>query len=423
MKYLTITILLVILFLGILQILNVVTFLSSWRSESKNNQHNEKLPKAAIILCVRGADPFLADCIEALLKQNYAEYTLKIVVDSKEDPAWSIVQQVIERCQLSHVQVSPLMTKYDTCSLKCSSLIQGISELDESYEAVAFIDSDVVADPNWLRQLIAPLAEEKVGATSGFRWYSLKTKQWGSVLRTICNKSSTIYMYRNKIPWGGSMALKRSLLDEARVLETWKKSLSVDTPLTKIINQAGLSVKFVPSLIMLNQEECDIGGCFRFLVRQLLVARLYRCSRTEWISGLGISSVYLVSILLAIIAIFFNFLLGNFLLDFLLLTTLASYIFSTVWLMVLLENWVCREIAGQDSPITYSSAFTNFKIFIAVPLVELVMGWAMLAATFKNSVTWRGISYKFTSPWDVQLVEYSPYLVSSQYNETKSSVI
>ena len=422
MKYLTIAIVLVILFLEILQILNVVTFLSSWQSESKSKQP-EKLPKAAIILCLRGADPFLADCIEALLKQNYDEYTLKIVVDSKEDPAWSIVQQVIEKCQPSYVQVSPLRKKYETCSLKCSSLIQAISELDQSYEVVAFIDSDVVADPNWLRQLIAPLADEQVGATTGFRWYSLRTKQWGSLLRTICNKSSTIYMYRNKIPWGGSMALKRSLLDEAEVLATWKKSLSVDTPLTKIINQAGLSVKFVPSLIMLNQEECDIGGCLRFLVRQLLVARLYRCSRTEWASGLGISLVYFLSIILAIVAILFDFLWGNFLLSFELLTILAGYIFSTVWLMVLLENWLSRDIAGQDAPMTYLSAFTNLKMFIVVPLVELVMGWAMLAATFKGSVTWRGISYKFSDPWNVQLVEYSPYLVSPQSSEAKSSVI
>ena len=45
-------------------------------------------PKAAVVLCLRGTDPFLEDCLRAVLNQDYPQYEIRIVVDSRQDPAW-----------------------------------------------------------------------------------------------------------------------------------------------------------------------------------------------------------------------------------------------------------------------------------------------------------------------------------------------
>src|SRR5262249_33172047 len=50
-----------------------------------------ELPPAAVILALRGADPSLVGCLTGLLRQDYPHYVVRIVIDSREDPAWNVV--------------------------------------------------------------------------------------------------------------------------------------------------------------------------------------------------------------------------------------------------------------------------------------------------------------------------------------------
>ena len=82
-------------------------------------------PKAAVILCLRGADPFLEKCIRAVLRLDYPACDVKIVVDCREDPAWGVVQRVVAESPGAMVEIQPLTRPPTTCSLKCSSLLAG----------------------------------------------------------------------------------------------------------------------------------------------------------------------------------------------------------------------------------------------------------------------------------------------------------
>jgi cellulose synthase/poly-beta-1,6-N-acetylglucosamine synthase-like glycosyltransferase len=57
---------------------------------------DRELPRAAVVLSVRGADPSLVDCLQRLLCQDYADYELHVVIDSEHDPAWELVQPHLE---------------------------------------------------------------------------------------------------------------------------------------------------------------------------------------------------------------------------------------------------------------------------------------------------------------------------------------
>src|ERR1043165_3087246 len=50
-------------------------------------------PRACVILCLRGTDPFLKDCLTGLLHQDYPAYRARIIIDSETDPAWDVVHQ------------------------------------------------------------------------------------------------------------------------------------------------------------------------------------------------------------------------------------------------------------------------------------------------------------------------------------------
>ncbi|HBL44173.1 MAG TPA: glycosyl transferase, partial [Planctomycetaceae bacterium] len=56
--------------------------------------------------------------------------------------------------------------------LKNQSLLQGLSEVSEDVDVVAWLDADVVPHRTWLRDLVQPLQDESVGVASGIRWYA-----------------------------------------------------------------------------------------------------------------------------------------------------------------------------------------------------------------------------------------------------------
>ena len=57
---------------------------------------DEQCPKAVVILPLRGDDPTLRDCIEGLLSQDYPDYAIRVVIDHRDDPAWSVVEEVVK---------------------------------------------------------------------------------------------------------------------------------------------------------------------------------------------------------------------------------------------------------------------------------------------------------------------------------------
>jgi cellulose synthase/poly-beta-1,6-N-acetylglucosamine synthase-like glycosyltransferase len=209
-------------------------------------------PSAMVILCVRGVDPFLEECVNALLSQDYPDYTLKIVVDNENDSAWNIVNDIIKSSGASNVQVISLASKRSTCTLKCSALIQAVSELDRPYFAMAFVDADVIAHTTWLKELVTPLVSQGVDATTGNRWYVPSDSEWGTLIRYFWNSLSVVFMCIEKSLWGGSMAIKVSTIRKAKLIERWSRGASTDALILHSLREVDASVEFVPTAIMKN---------------------------------------------------------------------------------------------------------------------------------------------------------------------------
>jgi cellulose synthase/poly-beta-1,6-N-acetylglucosamine synthase-like glycosyltransferase len=406
--------------LVILQTRYALAFVSSLSLPTSKAIQDKLLPKAAVILSLRGADPFLADCVRALLYQNYPQYDLHIVVDSKEDPAWNIVNETIQQAKVTHVQVSPLTARYNTCSLKCSALVQAICALDNSYEAAAFIDADVIAHTNWLRELVAPLVDKRIGATTGNRWYTPHTKQWGSLVRYAYNSASVVSMYIYRYAWGGSMAMKLSVLRRSQLLKTWTQSISVDAPVHRALQKIGLKVKFVPTVMMINREECNLAQCLRFIKRQLLMPRLYH---PKWMLFFAQVLAPTFALVIAIGLLLISLVSGNIAAAGWVGGGCVGYILAMALLLALLEQGV-RRVAGEYGEPTKSFSFQFItKILLAIPLAQLVSALATVLALLTRNVEWRGVVYQIKDPYNVQLLEYHPYQISLQPLDHKASIV
>lgn len=411
MNELAITIFGVLVVFVVLQTFYVLAFISSFYLPSLKTIKDELLPKAAVILSLRGADPFLSDCVRALLHQNYPQYNLHIIVDSQQDPAWNIVNKTIQQERATHVQVSPLITRHNTCSLKGSALVQAIDVLDDSYEVVAFIDADVIAHPNWLRELVVPLIDERVGATTGNRWYMPQTGQWGSLVRYLWNTVAVVFMCIHQAPWGGSMAMRLSVLQRARLLEIWKQSVSVDVPIHKALQAMNLKVKFVPTVIMPNREECNLARCLCFITRQLLVARLYNPQWPLIVTQVFTSTLAIVLTIVLLLIALINSNMGT---AIGITGGLICYILAMAVQLVLVEHVVRRVVRARGESVTRFSAQMMAKTLVAIPLTQLVYAVTVVSAILMRKVEWRGIMYQIKGPWNIRLIEYRPYQLSSQ---------
>ncbi|CEJ45509.1 glycosyltransferase family 2 protein [Umezakia ovalisporum] len=388
-------------------------------SRQQNLLADDQLPKTAVILCLRGADPYLPNCLEALFNQNYPEYDLKLIVDSQEDPAWQIVHDTIKEQKANNVQVSPLRAIRHNCSLKCSSLLQAVSDLDDSYKAIALVDSDTIVHANWLRELVSPLAHPQVGVVTGNRWFAPRDKYWGSLVRYIGNMSTVVQMYLFQVPWGGTLAIKTDLLRHTGLLDKWGQALGEDFMIHKIIKKHGMRVKFVPSLIMLNREECDLLGLIESLKRLLLYSRFYH---PNWLAIVGdaISSILFPCV--AIVLFLLSLLDAQWDLTILLFATYCIYTVGLLLLTLILELGVSQVIRSHGQLIPKLSMDIIGKILIAIPLTQWVYGLAFIASLWISTVQWRGIVYRVQNPWNIRLLEYHPYDFLDQPIDSKISL-
>src|SRR6516162_5459937 len=73
--------------------------------QAGRSRRPEYQPKTAVILCLRGGDPFLSACLNGVLNQDYPDYDVRIVVDAKSDPSWRVAEAAIARSPSSRVQL------------------------------------------------------------------------------------------------------------------------------------------------------------------------------------------------------------------------------------------------------------------------------------------------------------------------------
>ena len=390
----------------VIQVVLTLVFLLSLYSNQKNLLPDEQLPKTAVILCLRGADPYLRQCLRALLQQNYPQYELKVVVDHQDDPAWNIAIDTVQELGATNVEISPLRNVRNNCSLKCSSLVQAVSELDDSYKIVALVDSHSVVHPNWLRELVNPLTHPKVGATSGSCWYLPRGKYWWSLVPYIANVSLVIQKYLFGMPWGGSLAIKTEVIHQTGLLNKWSLALCEDIMIGSVLRKHKLRVKFVPTLFMVNREESDLPSLKGQIQRQLICSRLYH-PQPSAIIGDTISSILIPTlVLMCLLWELFASQWDNFAL---LLGCYISYTVGLLWLMLILEHGVQQITRDRHQPIAAISFPTIFKLLIGIPLTQWIYGLGLLSTLGMSTVQWRGVSYRIFGPWNIRLEEYKPF--------------
>jgi cellulose synthase/poly-beta-1,6-N-acetylglucosamine synthase-like glycosyltransferase len=151
----------------------------------------------------KAAEPGLAANIEAMLRQDYINYFVVIVTDTHQDSAYAIASSILARNLSANAQIL-VAEPHVRASGKVAALLTALSKTRGQGEAYAFVDSDARIPSNWLTELVDPLIDGSVGATTGFRWYFPSQGRVWSHLEAAWNASGTNLLFnaRYNFPWG-----------------------------------------------------------------------------------------------------------------------------------------------------------------------------------------------------------------------------
>lgn len=372
-------------------------------------------PKAAVILSLRGNDPFLKSCLQKLLEQDYPDYVLHIIVDSPSDPAWDAIHAVQAEYGSKALHAAVLEQRRSSCSLKNSSIIQAVNGLPGDCEVVAFVDADALPHASWLRELVTPLADPDVGCTTGIRWFAPPSPNFATRMRCFWNLTAAAVIYQSNTPWGGSMVVRRSVLDSGLTTE-WSKMLCEDAHTINHLQQRGLKVVCVAAATVVNPEATTVAGCLRFVNRQMLIFRLYH---RQW--AFVVTLILSAAVLrIANIHFFVQALLRGDWASFLALFGIYALVpVVTRYEAARLDEAVRRTVAKNGQEIPHNPTPDSVGYFCT----EILFLTSTLSALASRSVNWRGISYRINGPSDIMLLNYRPFIETPAFAAEQHSTV
>ena len=244
-------------------------------------------PRAAVILPCCGVDEKLEQTLQGLAHQNYADYHIIFTFESADDPAYEAVTRWTKEWK-SPRRECVVAGRTEQRSQKIHNLLAALKKVSDDREVLAFIDSDAVPHSDWLGHLIAPLADNTVGAATGYRWYTAT----GGIAAGVrsCWNASTITMLgddKHNFCWGGATAIRKATFEKTGIAKRWDRALSDDLQVTLAMRAAGLQIRFVPQAIIPSADRTTISGLIEFARRQLIITRI--CSPRMWWAGLTLT--------------------------------------------------------------------------------------------------------------------------------------
>lgn len=145
-------------FLG-LTVLGVLRFRADASKQLHSIPDNPLLPPVSVLKPVHGLEARLKENIESFFLQDYPNYEILFAADESDDSALDVVREVCS--QYPQIRTRVLVTG----ALWPNPVVHSFHCMAEAaaHEILVTTDSDVEVSPNYLREVVAPLLDSKVG--------------------------------------------------------------------------------------------------------------------------------------------------------------------------------------------------------------------------------------------------------------------
>jgi len=356
-------------------------------------------PRVALLVPCCGAEEGLEANLAALAAQDYPELRLLFIVENRDDPAVPVIERV--RAQVSRSSVLIIAGSARTCGQKVHNLLAGVREA-RGEEVLAFADSDGRPDPLWLSRLVAalnpsgPSRPGRIGVATGYRFYLPEPASLASLLRSVWNAGVLTLLgdHDHNFAWGGSMAIRRAVFEEAGVAGAWQGALSDDYALTHAVRRAGYRINFVPGCLVGSRGKTGLGELAAWCSRQMAITRVYW--PRLWLLAGGTQVLYTGFLLVAS------------------LLAAAGSGWAAALVAVLLGLTILtgalRARAVQALAPQWKEAIRphGWAYALLSPLAAVLTVYGFTRSALSRQIEWRGKRYEMRSPTETVVLEQPP---------------
>jgi len=337
------------------------------RTQERTVARVEVLPAVTVLKPLKGLDADLFENLSTFCRQDYPEFQLVFGVADAKDPAIQVVQRLREHYPNTSIDLVIDPRVYGT-NYKVSNLENMYARA--RYDTLVIADSDIRVRSDYLRRVVAPLADPRVGlATCLYR--AVSTGDGPSRVESLCINTDFVPMVlvagvveTPTYAFGATMALRRSVLEEIGGFRALTNYLADDYFLGHRVAERGYRLALADLVV---ETVLAVGTWSRLLDHQLRWARTYRSVRPLGYFGAGLTH----GVAWATIHLAYNGYSSRAWIVWLSLATLRAL---TAWV-------VCNRFLL--APLRIAEA-------ALVPLKDLGVFAVWAAAFLGNSVQWSG---------------------------------
>lgn len=250
----------------------------------------QSLPPITILKPLKGIDPEIYEGFRSHCQQDYPEYEIIFGVSDPADPAVASVEQLQREFPERSIRLLVCPNILGT-NVKVSNLEQMMQLARHDHLIVN--DSDIRVERDYLRRVIAPLAQERVGMVTCL-YRGVPAPTLGSQLEALgistdfCAGVLVAQQVEGGVRFGlgSTLAFRRRELDRIGGFRSIVDFLADDYELGRRIADLGLQVTLSDIVVETHLPAYDLRG---FLDHQLRWARGVRDARLGGYLGLAIT--------------------------------------------------------------------------------------------------------------------------------------
>jgi len=261
----------------------LIVLYSTWRffhvSAKQKLPAAEFTPPVTILKPVRGLDPDAYENFASFCRQDYPEYEIIFCVGDRNDPALGVVERVMQEFPDCRVRVL-----FGSGRVATNDKVAKLARLTEEarYEYLVINDSDVRAESDYLRRVVAPLADPSVGAVTCF-YAPIDEKTLVQHLQSV-GMLSDFYagilvawqLDGVKFALGPTIATTRARLEGFGGYQAIENRPADDLLVGRLIAEQGAEVKLLPYSVLTVADYDSLRDLFNKRLRWIVVMRNMR---------------------------------------------------------------------------------------------------------------------------------------------------
>jgi ceramide glucosyltransferase len=161
----------------------ITATLAAWRFFRRERARGLPIytPPVSLLKPVRGVDFGSYENFASFCRQDYPDYEILFAMNDDADPAVPLIRRLMEEFPQCRIRLFAGAER-----LGANRKVNKLARLarEAQHEILVLTDGDVRVGPNYLREVVAPFADEKVGAVTSF-YRAVAEKNLGADLEAV----------------------------------------------------------------------------------------------------------------------------------------------------------------------------------------------------------------------------------------------